>query len=152
MTLSGKDPREPLTLARFTELVEAYGAELARWPELERARASELIEAQPQAAELLAEAAELDALLDGYRTQAPSPRLRARVLEVPLVAARRERRFGLRLAWAFAFSCAIGIFSGAYTADDASVSEDDEWSELAALSFDQDLAADYEAWNLEDEP
>lgn len=141
MTHSGK---EPLTLARFTELLDAYGAELTRWPELERPRAAELIDAQPQAAKLLAEAAQLDGLLDSYHTPEPAPRLRARVLEVPLVAARGRRRLGFRLAWAVALSCVIGIASGAYTADNTSGSEDDEWSELAALSFDQDWVADYD--------
>jgi hypothetical protein len=144
MTRPRTEPNEPMTLLRFGELVEAYGAELARWPDVERRRAEQLLEREPAAALQLAEAARLDDLLDAYEAAPVTPALRARVLEAPVRAARSQRRFGFGLAWAAAFSCLIGIASGAYSADEAS-STDDEWTELAALTLAPDLDPDSDA-------
>ena len=131
------DPK-PLTLARFRELIDAYGATPARWPEAERAAAERLLQSDAQAVRLLAEAEPLDAWLDSYEVAEPAPRLRAKVLEVPAIAARTKRRFGLRVAWAVALSCLIGVVSGAWSAPEVSA-DDDEWSELAQVSFYADI-------------
>ena len=135
------DPSSNLTLARFGELLEAYGADLARWPEAARAPAQRLIDTQPEAARMFAEAVELDVALDAYELAEPPPRLRARVLEVPIAAARSKRRQGFRVALALAFSCLVGVLSGAFSATEVP-SQDDEWTELASLSFYADLDAD----------
>ena len=131
------DPKA-LTLARLRELIDAYGAAPARWPEAERAAAELLVQSDTQAARLLAEAEPLDAWLDSYEVAEVAPRLRARVLEVPLVAARKRRRFGLRMAWAVALSCVIGVISGAWSAPEVSA-DDDEWTELTQVSFYADI-------------
>ncbi|HKP57062.1 MAG TPA: hypothetical protein VJV78_10090 [Polyangiales bacterium] len=132
------DPK-PLTLARFRELIDAYGAMPARWPVAERAAAEALVRNDAQAARLLAEAEPLDALLDTYEVAELAPRVRARVLEVPQVAERKQRkRFGLRMAWAVALSCLIGVISGAWSAPEASA-DDDEWTELTQVSFYADI-------------
>jgi hypothetical protein len=137
----------PMTLARFTELLDAYGARPAHWPESDRAAAEALLAAGGEAARVFAEAEALDGVLDAYQVAEVSPRLRARVLEVPAAADRGKRRFGWRLAWAVAFSCFIGVASGALTAPDESVAEEDEWAELTEVSFYADLDL-----SSEDEP
>jgi hypothetical protein len=136
-----------VTLARFRELLDVYGAVPARWPEAERAAAELLAQSDAQAARLLAEAEPLDAWLDSYETSELAPRLRARVLEVPALAARKRRRFGLRVGWAVALSCLIGVISGAWSAPEVSA-DDDEWTELAQVSF----YADVDSVTAEEEP
>jgi hypothetical protein len=65
-----------MTLKRFKQLLDAYGADLARWPAAERQAARALIAADPRAGLARAETAELDAFLDRY---APEPVSAARV-------------------------------------------------------------------------
>lgn len=59
---------------RFARLVEAYGADPARWPAAERAGAL-VAAAQPHNAALLAEAAMLDGWLDCYEVRLPGAAL-----------------------------------------------------------------------------
>jgi hypothetical protein len=66
-----------MTLKRFKQLLDAYGADLARWPVGERAAARTLIAADPRARQAREETAELDAFLDRY---APEPASAARVV------------------------------------------------------------------------
>ena len=136
-------PTDPpvMTLARFAELLDAYGARLAQWPAAERAAAERFAQTDAEAQRLLASDAALDAWLETYAVDEVSPRLMARVLEVPALAQRKQRRFGFRLAWAVAFSCLVGLASGALTAPDASA-DDDEWAELTEVSFYSDVDAD----------
>ena len=65
-----------MTLKRFKHLLDAYGADLARWPAAERQAARALIAADPRARQARDETAELDAFLDRY---APEPVSAARV-------------------------------------------------------------------------
>jgi hypothetical protein len=65
-----------MTLKRFKQLLDAYGADLARWPVDERQAARMLLAADPRARQARAETAELDAFLDRY---APEPVSAARV-------------------------------------------------------------------------
>ena len=51
-------------LARLKQLLAAYGADPARWPESERTEARNLLAGSPEARQELREAAGLDALLD----------------------------------------------------------------------------------------
>lgn len=136
-------PTEPpaMTLARFTELLDVYGGRISQWPAAERAAAERLAEANPEAQRLLASDAPLDAWLETYAVEEVSPRLMARVLEVPVLAERKQRRFGFRLAWAVAFSCLVGLASGVLTAPEASA-DDDEWAELTEVSFYSDVDSD----------
>jgi hypothetical protein len=127
-----------MTLARFEALLDAYGAVPERWPSSERDAAELLLQTDPAAQRVVAAAVQFDTLLDAYEVAEVSPRVRARVLEVPVVAARTRRKFGFRVAWAIAFSCVIGIASGALTAPEASA-DDDEWAELTEVSFYSDV-------------
>lgn len=69
-----------MTEGRFLDLLEAYGADPAHWPEAERAAATAFADAHPEfAAPLLAEARALDDLL-GPAEAEPSDLLQARLL------------------------------------------------------------------------
>ncbi|MBI3517071.1 MAG: hypothetical protein HY060_23820 [Proteobacteria bacterium] len=66
-----------MTLKRFKQLLDTYGADLARWPVEERRAARALVAADPRARQARDETAELDAFLDRY---APEPASAARVV------------------------------------------------------------------------
>jgi len=57
---------------RLNELIDAYGAEPARWPAAERAAAQALLARTPAARARLAEAAALDSRLDSWTGNAPA--------------------------------------------------------------------------------
>jgi hypothetical protein len=59
-------------LVRFQAMLEAYGAEPARWPAKERAEALSLLADSAEAATLREEAAALDSLLDLAPAPAPA--------------------------------------------------------------------------------
>jgi anti-sigma factor RsiW len=90
---------DAMTPARFAALAEAYGAQIRRWPEDERITAEWFAETD-LGKDILRQAAELDALLDRYIVAAPSPALRARVLQSATARAAKQRslRWGLSLA------------------------------------------------------
>lgn len=69
-----------MTRERFEQILEAHGADPARWPAAERAAAAAFAE-RPEAAALLSEAAALDALLDGAETPPPGELLQRRIIK-----------------------------------------------------------------------
>lgn len=104
---------------RFSQLVEAYGADARRWPVADREAAEAFRAAQPnEAMRLLAEADAVDALLDA----APRPVVSAALRERVLAGARPRAgfpRFGFRpgrLVWlsggAFAAAACAGVIAG----------------------------------------
>lgn len=110
-----------MTVERFMALAEAYGADLRRWPEAERAAAEAFLAAAPETARpVLAEADRIDDLLFASARPRPSAALRERVLnsavQVRLKAAGAGRRWLERLVlilgagWAAA-ACA-GVAAG----------------------------------------
>jgi hypothetical protein len=114
--MSGEMDRE-----RFAALVDAYGADLRRWPEAERDAARVFRAAQPAVCEpLLAEAARIDAALDEIAALQPSAALRERILASaprtrrPLVSLGRFRRAAPWLApgAGLAAACAAGAWLG----------------------------------------
>jgi hypothetical protein len=109
---------------RFEALAGAYGADLRRWPEAERAAAEAFRAAAPDAARtILARADLLDAALDAWRTPAPSAALREAVLARAPVPRSAARRFGFWLSGAgvAAAAAAAGIVVGV-TASNTAVS------------------------------
>jgi hypothetical protein len=76
-------------LARFRDLIDAYGADPRRWPPGERAEGEALIARSPEAAALRQKAAALDALLDLAPAPA-APRLEAATLAARIAAAPQE--------------------------------------------------------------
>src|SRR5262245_47824403 len=68
-------PRDPMTLARFEELLDAYGGRPERWPDAERDAALALLERSDVARARRDAAGALDALLDRMPVVAPSAAL-----------------------------------------------------------------------------
>ena len=106
--------RAPLEAGRFRALAEAYGGDISRWPEAERASAEAWLARNPRegAAELEAARA-LDDLLETWRTPEPAEALRNRVL-IPAPAQvrhARRRAFVLTLGGGagLAAACLAGI-------------------------------------------
>ena len=71
---------DDMTLDRFAVLLDAYGADPARWPDAERAAARALLDRSSEARARRDAAAALDALLDRAATVEPSSALAERVL------------------------------------------------------------------------
>lgn len=88
--------RNEMTLERLREIVEAYGASPARWPQGERSMAETLVSSSLEARALVAEAARFDALLDMAPAEVPSAALTERLMAArpravaPLVPARPQ--------------------------------------------------------------
>jgi ferric-dicitrate binding protein FerR (iron transport regulator) len=125
-----------LSIERFEALVAAYGADLRRFPEKERAAAEGTLATSARARELFTREAELDAALVSLPAPELSPALARRLAEVPLRAP--QRRFGLPsirwvvpgLGWAAALS--FGLWFGTSEVSDEVIGGD----ESAELSGD----------------
>lgn len=126
MTASGRDPGREAAVAALGELLDAYGADPARWPaeDPRRAAAWALIDAgDPAALQSLAGARALDRALDSTAPPVPSAALAGSVLQ-----SAAQRRTGLSgwagLIWnpaffkpAFALACAmlLGVMVGIWS-------------------------------------
>jgi hypothetical protein len=71
---------DTMTAERFKALLEAYGAEIARWPEAGRLAAYAYARTAPEAAALLAEAHSLDVMLAALPLPAQPAGLEATIL------------------------------------------------------------------------
>lgn len=142
------DTREPeLSMERFEALVEAYGADLERFPKLERAGARALVVRSSEARRMLEAARALDQLLASARADlplAPSARLRAQLASIPdrhPAASARERASVLPFrtrtrAWlAAAAALALGVLSSRATEDVS----DEEPGDVSDVAFADDL-------------
>jgi len=87
-----------MTAARLHAILDAYGADPARWPAAERDAALALLVRSPEARRHHDAAARLDAALDASPVQVPSPALAARVLHA--TPRRRPVRVGRWVALA----------------------------------------------------
>lgn len=129
-----------MTEERFIQIVEAYGANPARWPETERAAAMAFADAHPDAADAALQAeALLDDWLGGPDAQ-PSELLERRILNrfpAP-VAAPVRWQIPAAAAAALLVGAFIGFASGAltvtepvtpalYAAADAYAGLDEDW-------------------------
>jgi len=106
-----------MTEERFLQLASAYGADLARWPEPERAAAAAVLASRPDiAVAVLAAERDLEAALARYAPADASPALRHRIIgDAPhRRAARRGWRWlaGAGLGLGLAASCAAGVAAG----------------------------------------
>lgn len=130
---------------RFEQVLAAYGADPQRWPEGERGALEAYAAANADAAALLVEAREIDALLDVTREPlAPNPQLASRILNAAPRKAARTLSFDTRARWALAACALLGVvagFGGGRLAPSAST-EDTEAMALAAL----DAAFSEAAW------
>jgi len=99
-----------MSIERFRELAEAFGADPARWPPGERVLHAQHADT-PTGRGILAAAAELDALLDDFEPRADDPLRPARILR----AARAPRLGRRQIAWlsgAWAASAVLGFTLG----------------------------------------
>ena len=105
-----------MTPDRFETLAEAFGGDVARWPDAEREAAAELMAARPAwAAGVLAHAGELDTALGAFAPPQAAPGLAARI------AAGAPRPRARWAAWlmpagmgaGLAAACAAGVMMGA---------------------------------------
>jgi len=69
---------------RFRALLEAFGADFARWPEPERARGQAILASSSEAARWWADERRIDEALDTAHEVAPSPTLLRKVAEIPV--------------------------------------------------------------------
>lgn len=96
---------------RFEALAEAYGGDLARWPQEERAAASTYLAAQPDLAEPVLMAAQaLDAVLADAAIEAPSDALYENILASGIGA--RPARRPVWAAAAAAIMLTVGMGTG----------------------------------------
>jgi len=107
---------ETMNPKRLERLIEAYGAEPARWPASERAAGERHLADHHAAQARLNAARALDAALDAWGPQPVTAELRARVLAAaPQGRARRPvwTLRGLWLSGAGLAACAAGAITGA---------------------------------------
>ena len=87
-----RETNQTLDRTRLVALLDAYGADAERWPEHEQAAALVLLQRDPEARALRAQAARLDAVLAVVEPVEPSPALVARILgAAPSPAGARRR-------------------------------------------------------------
>jgi hypothetical protein len=122
----------PMKAERFEALTAAYGGDIGRWPQAERAVAREFAR-NPVAVEALARAADLDALLDTYVVKPNLAHLEGRIRTkfVRRLTIRNWFRFGsagvglvgVGIAGALAGSIAIAVLAPSLTSDTSVVSD-----------------------------
>jgi hypothetical protein len=107
----------PMTTERFEALAEAYGGDVARWPEAEREAAAQLMAAEPvRVRGILARADDLDAALAAFS----APRAASGLVNRIVAAAPRPRSPGPWARWlvpagmgaGLAAACAAGVVMG----------------------------------------
>jgi hypothetical protein len=149
-----------MELARFEALLDQRGADLARFPEPERAAAAALLARDPRARGMLAQADAIERGLLGMAAPEPSAALRRAVAEIPLRHPQPEPMAAalswlpLRSLWALvasgALMLALGALSGVWASDldlslqdaeqvQAEQTEDDALTELSELAFAAEL-------------
>lgn len=110
-----------MTAERFIALVAAYGADVRRWPESERAAAQAFVAAQPEVARAaLAEADAVDALLHASPAPQISAALRDRIIASAADAGLKARKHGrlwldrlaLTLGAGWAAAACAGVAAG----------------------------------------
>lgn len=145
MTVNG------ITIERVFELIEAFGAHPAAWPEDERDVAAAMIEAQPAVfASALADAQALDRMLMDAPMIAPSTNLTARILQdapaAPrprIVAQLKSVIFPQGTRWpagATLASLAMGLIGGYAYASTGSIYDEAGEAYYSAFSYDAEVA------------
>jgi hypothetical protein len=103
-----------MTLDEFTRYAEAWGGDIARWPERARADAMQLA-ASPEGAAILAHERALDTVLHDCAQEVAQARVDQAIHRVVTTLAAERPRTGLRSEWsrwllpAAGLACAVGI-------------------------------------------
>ena len=82
-------PREPLDLERFKAFAESYGSSINKWPP-ELQASARLTALSADAAAILRDEADLDAVLDQWVAPLPTPSFREQLATKAVSAARRS--------------------------------------------------------------
>lgn len=106
-----------MSLTRFQQLAEAYGGDVARWPNADQEAARALLVTDPSARAELKAAADLDALLALDIPPTPSDLLKRRVLKA--APPRRPGGFGWPSRAGWAAAAAAGLVCGVMLGDQA---------------------------------
>lgn len=106
-----------MSLDRFETLANAYGSNLRRWPQAERAAARALLDTDAGARRILVQARVLDGLLDAVPRAVETHDLRERVLAAAAgerISRQGQRRRGRMsiLAWLSGAGWAAAAFAG----------------------------------------
>ncbi len=138
-------------LGRFRELLDAYGADSARWPEHARTWAEPLAASDGAARDLQHQAAKLDALLDELPAPNPAPELMADILAAAPASRKGPGRWALRL-WPFGpiwqpigtlvTATALGIIIGATVLGPAS--DNSDITDIDQLAFGDSTSLEIE--------
>jgi hypothetical protein len=129
------DDLETMDETRFDQLLAAFGADQARWPDAERALALRHLAANPAAHARRAESKALDVALDAWTLDAPSAALAERIAAGAPVG----RSLPARAVWlsgvGLAAACALGVLVGAQlsAAPQATSADHDDPAVTAAL-------------------
>ncbi len=127
-----------MNIQRFKTLVEAYGANPARWPEAERAAALLFAEQSAEARDVLHEATAFDRLLDTAETHPATRALEDRILATFPERTAKQRAPWFTMRWipaaAVACSLALGLAVGAALPGLAGVNDTAVDPALIALS------------------
>jgi hypothetical protein len=129
-----------MTLERFAELVEIYGAEPRRWPQEHRQAAVAFAEEHPEEAAAIQETAQrLDEALDRHVVSGPSAKLIRLITEsAPSIRAVKSRRRLWRQGASFAAVGLAGALAGAVTTallTPMSAPTDEDGGAYAATAF-----------------
>lgn len=142
---------DQMNLARFGEIVGAYGADPGRWPPNERAAAQALLAGSDAARQAYADAAALDTVMTLSTAPLPSPEL---VAEVLAAAGRPRWRDGFAALWpfetiwrpasGFAMAAVVGIVLGAAAPETVlpDIGETDMIGEIENLAFGFDISTE----------
>jgi hypothetical protein len=140
------DTEQPeLSIERFQALVEAYGGDLERFPQRERARARELLRRDESAQRLVQAARAFDSVLEEARLDV-SPSLIDRLSAIPHQHAQQAPVLRLlpfhssRQTWlAAAAAVLLGLLGGEYL-DEEPLGADS--ADISGLTFADDLFED----------
>jgi len=137
-----------MTPERFETLAEAFGGDVARWPDAEREAAAALMAAEPAWAEgVLARAGDLDAALAAYASPSGAHDLVERIVAGAPKA--RPRWTGWLLpagmGAGLAAACAAGVMMGAQLSAPSAASDDADAIVTAVGDEDYSLYLDEEA-------
>lgn len=120
-----------MDIKRFEALADAYGGEIARWPEAERAEALTLVERNPAARALLEDAAALDAALRSAAVTPPPTGLSDKIIADGAGAGAASAPQPRWAAMAAALTLAIGLGAGWFAGTDPGATD----AEIFAAAF-----------------